>query len=154
LDLEKYPRVSPKIMLVFEGWENFHWQYIYMLKCSPHQYWGLKKVYIFTKKFIYFQVFNFFFSNCSKMKGPIQVLANAFEKCSYINLALKTNANNSFKKCTQIFWYYFINSFIWCTFYLETPNLYLTKLHFGLLYHVFMHGMQLKWNKLQFTNFY
>jgi hypothetical protein len=37
------------------------------------------------------------------MKGPIQVLANAFEKCNYINLALKTNANNSFKKCTQIF---------------------------------------------------
>ncbi len=30
------------------------------------------------------------------MKGPIQVLANAFKKRNYINLTFKTNANNSF----------------------------------------------------------
>ncbi len=35
------------------------------------------------------------------MKGPIQVLANAFEKHNYINLTLKTNAKNNLKKCTQ-----------------------------------------------------
>jgi len=45
------------------------------------------------------------------------------------------------KECTQKNWYYFINSSNCCTFYLETPNLYITKLLFGLLYHAFTHGM-------------
>jgi hypothetical protein len=31
----------------------------------------------------------------SKIKGPIQVLANTLEKHNYINLTFETNANNS-----------------------------------------------------------
>jgi hypothetical protein len=34
----------------------------------------------------------------SKIKGPIQVLASAWEKHNYINLAFETNANSSEKR--------------------------------------------------------
>jgi hypothetical protein len=67
--------------------------YIYIYKCSPHQYWRLEKKKL-QKIFMYFHGLRIYFSNCYKIKGPIQVLASALEKY-YRKLTFKINANNS-----------------------------------------------------------
>jgi hypothetical protein len=88
------PKVAPKIILIFEGWGWIElWKKNsltrkHIVESSPHQYGGLgKKKKEIAKIFIYFQVFEIYFSNCQKKKKV---------QCKYLQVHRKNIINSFF----------------------------------------------------------
>jgi hypothetical protein len=72
---------------------NFIDKYIRMFTTSIFRVG--KKETIVCKNNSYILVLEIYFSNCQKIKSPIQVLRSGLKKNNYINFAFETNANNS-----------------------------------------------------------
>jgi hypothetical protein len=112
-------------MLVSRVWDEFNYKkknsieiYIYIYECSPHQYWMLgKKKKIFVKDIHIFSSSWTLLFKLLRIKGPIQALTSALEKCKYINFAFKPMPTIVKKECTQKNWYYF-HKFIYLLYFL------------------------------------